>query len=91
MPELVEVDVIESGTVLELTVITPRPPTIVEIGGGSAIIRQQFSPPVTFAGHFRIKADGTFQLWNQDQNLWHTISISGIAGAETLDISAGEA
>lgn len=45
----------------------------------------------TVAGKYRIKDDGTWQLWNPDQNLFHTISISGAAGAEILNIGAGEA
>lgn len=56
------------------------------------------SPPIetlyayrTVAGKYRIKDDGTFQLWNPDQNLFHTLSISGAAGEEILSIGAGEA
>ena len=45
----------------------------------------------TVAGKYRIKADGTFQIWNADQSLFHTLTLSGAAGAETLGISAGEA
>lgn len=49
-----------------------------------------FNPPITFPGHWRVKADGTFQLWNPDQSKWHTILIGGLAGAEFITISAGE-
>jgi hypothetical protein len=44
----------------------------------------------TIAGKYRIKADGTFQLWNADQSLFHTLTLSGDAGEETLNIAAGE-
>lgn len=44
----------------------------------------------TVATKYRIKNDGTFQLWNPDQSKWHALSLSGAAGAETLSIAAGE-
>jgi hypothetical protein len=43
-----------------------------------------------FPGKMRIKADGSFQLWNPDQLTWHTLGIGGLAGAEYITISAGE-
>lgn len=46
--------------------------------------------PSTVAGKYRIKDDGTFQLWNGTQNKWHSLAISGAAGAEVLTIAAGE-
>ena len=45
----------------------------------------------TVAGKYRIKTDGTFELWNADQSLWHALTISGALGAEQLNIAAGEA
>jgi len=45
----------------------------------------------TVAAKYRIKSDGTIQLWNADQSLFHTLTITGAAGAETLSIAAGEA
>ncbi len=45
----------------------------------------------TVAGKYRIKDDGSWQLWNADQSLFHTITVSGAAGAETFSIAAGEA
>jgi hypothetical protein len=41
--------------------------------------------------HLRIKADGSFQLWNPDQSKWHTLLVHGLAGAEYLTIGIGEA
>lgn len=38
----------------------------------------------------RIKTDGSFQLWNPTQSKFHTISVSGAAGEEVLEIGAGE-
>lgn len=38
----------------------------------------------------RIKADGSFQLWNPDQSKWHELKIGGLAGAEYIVIGAGE-
>ncbi len=45
---------------------------------------------LTVAGKYRIKGDGTFQLWNATQSKWHTLAITGAAGAEALTIGAGE-
>jgi len=53
----------------------------------------QIDPPVanfTLAGKLRIKADGSFQLWNPDQGKWHSLEVHGTAGAEYITISAGE-
>lgn len=44
----------------------------------------------TVAGKYRIKADGTFQLWNATQSKWHALTLSGAAGEEILSIGAGE-
>ena len=44
----------------------------------------------TVATKYRIKGDGSFQLWNPDQSKWHTLSLSGAAGAELLTIGDGE-
>ena len=45
---------------------------------------------LTVAGHYRIKSDGSFQLWNATQSKWHTITITGAVGAEAISIAAGE-
>jgi hypothetical protein len=45
---------------------------------------------LTVAGHYRIKTDGSFQLWNATQSKWHTITITGAMGAEAISIAAGE-
>jgi hypothetical protein len=53
----------------------------------------QISPPEAafiLPGKMRIKADGSFQLWNPDQNKWHTLLCGGAAGGEYLTIGAGE-
>lgn len=44
----------------------------------------------TVAGKYRIKSDGTFQLWNATQSKFHTLTLSGAAGAEIIAIAAGE-
>jgi hypothetical protein len=41
-------------------------------------------------GLYRLQ-NGALQLWNATQSKWHTLSISGAAGEETLDIGPGEA
>jgi hypothetical protein len=48
-------------------------------------------PPLSMAGKYRFKPDGTFQLWNADQNKFHTITVTGAAQAETISVGAGEA
>lgn len=45
---------------------------------------------LTVAGHYRFKSDGSFQLWNATQSKWHTVGITGTAGAEAIQIAAGE-
>lgn len=45
----------------------------------------------TVAGKYRIKDNGTFQLWNTTQSAWHTLTITGPVGAEALEIAAAEA
>jgi hypothetical protein len=53
----------------------------------------QIDPPVAawiLPGKIRIKADGSLQLWNSDQNKWHTLSVGGAVGGEYLMIGAGE-
>lgn len=42
------------------------------------------------AARYRFKADGTFQLWNPDQNKWCAVTVGGTAGNEVLRIGAGE-
>lgn len=43
-----------------------------------------------YTGKFRIKTDGTFQLYNPDSAKYHTLSLSGNNGSVTIIISAGE-
>lgn len=45
---------------------------------------------LTVVGKYRIKGDGSFQLWNATQNKFHSLTLSGAAGAEVLSIGAGE-
>ena len=45
---------------------------------------------LTVATKYRIKTDGSFQLWNATQSKWHTIGVAGASGAEALTIGAGE-
>ena len=40
-------------------------------------------------GLYRLR-NGALQLWNATQNKWHTVSVSGVAGSETLDLGPGE-
>ena len=52
----------------------------------------QIGPPAlnwTLSG-LRVKADGSFQLWNPDQLKWHTLQVRGLAGAEYITIGAAE-
>lgn len=44
-----------------------------------------FELPVVLPG-MRIKADGSFQLWNPDQSKYFTILIRGAAGQEYIDL-----
>jgi hypothetical protein len=44
----------------------------------------------TVATKYRIKSDGSFQLWNPTQSAWHSLALSGAVGAEVLAIGAGE-
>lgn len=46
---------------------------------------------LTVAGKYRIKANGTFELWNADQAAWCALTVAGALGAEILNIAAGEA
>ncbi|HSI10723.1 MAG TPA: hypothetical protein VK961_01705 [Chthoniobacter sp.] len=46
--------------------------------------------PRTVAGKYRLKSDGSLQLWNATESKWHSLTISGAAGAEVLSIGAGE-
>jgi hypothetical protein len=39
---------------------------------------------------FRMKPDGTLQVYNPDQSKFHTIQVRGTAGAEYITIGAGE-
>lgn len=40
--------------------------------------------------NYRVSAGGNFQLWNPTQSKWHTIWITGAAGAEQVTLGAGE-
>lgn len=40
-------------------------------------------------GLYRLR-NGALQLWNATQSKWHTLSVSGVAGSETLDLGPGE-
>jgi hypothetical protein len=44
---------------------------------------------VPTGGIYRLQ-NGALQLWNATQSKWHTLSISGAAGEETIDIGPGE-
>jgi hypothetical protein len=44
--------------------------------------------PLAFAAFVRING-GYLQLWNPDQNLWHSVLVRGAAGVEYLEILAG--
>lgn len=69
-------------------VIIPRPEIIkVSVAVGTSA---GFILPLELSG-MRIKADGSFQLWNSDQSLYHTILVQGNAGEEYITIGAGEA
>lgn len=46
--------------------------------------------PRFVAGQYRIQTGGSLQLWNATENKWHSLTISGAAGAEVLSIGAGE-
>jgi hypothetical protein len=72
--------------------VPPQLVTQIEVFGGlfASFTGGGFTPPITFPGSWRVKADGTFQLWNPDQSLWHTLLVHGLATAEYLTISAGE-
>ena len=86
--------------IVEIGIITPRPVSV-DTGGpmiGKPIqqievmmVTASMSSLLPFAfGNWRVKQDGTFELKNTTTGLWHPISISGAAGAEVIDIYAGE-
>ena len=52
----------------------------------------QIGPPVAnwALSGFRVKADGSFQLWNPDQSAWHTLHVRGLAGGEYITIGAAD-
>ncbi len=43
-----------------------------------------------YALKFRVKSDGSFQLYNTTTSKYHTLSISGADGAVVLAFAAGE-
>lgn len=49
------------------------------LDGGNPVLSSTFA---RFSG-------GYLQLWNSDQNKWHTITVQGAAGAEYIQIAAG--
>lgn len=42
-------------------------------------------------GKYRFKEDGSFQLWNDDQMGYQTLTIGGVAGEEYINIGDVEA
>lgn len=44
----------------------------------------------TVTGKYRIKDDGTVELWNASQGQWQPLTLTGAAGAEILTIGGGE-
>lgn len=83
--------------VIDFSTLVPTPTGVVPIimGGtgattAAAALVNLFASGITFAGHWRVKADGTPQFWNADQNKFHTITVTGLAGLENISISAGE-
>lgn len=64
-----------------------------EIAGAGSIAQAAARANLGLGGDtkWRVKSDGSLQLWNADQALFHTISVIGAAGAEQLSIGAGEA
>ena len=54
------------------------------------LIMDDLPAPMVWAS-VRIKADGTLQIWNPDQSTFHSLLVRGAAGAEYLEIGAGEA
>jgi len=48
-----------------------------------------FTLPLQLDG-MRITEDGYLQLFNSDQNKYHTVLVQGDAGAEYITIGAGE-
>jgi len=42
------------------------------------------------ASGFRVRSDGSFQVYNPDQSKWHSLKVRGTAGAEYIEIGAGE-
>lgn len=85
--ELLRVDCIVNAAVLDPASETP-PNRIDFWSKTEADARFAFK---TVAAKYRFKADGTVELWNPDQNLFHPLTIAGAAGAEILNIGAGEA
>jgi hypothetical protein len=52
---------------------------------------KQATPQLLFARvQWRVKSDGSFQIFNPDQSKFHTLTVRGSAGAEYLTIGAGE-
>lgn len=74
----------ESVTLLSFFV----PTVIVKISAENII--GGFTLPLVLAGT-RITAAGYLQLWNSDQNKYHTILVQGGVGEEYITIGAGEA
>jgi hypothetical protein len=74
-----------------VTSVFARQGAVVAVTGDYTL--NQIAPPLsnwTLPGKLRVKADGSFQLWNADQSKWHTLQIHGGAGAEYITIGAGE-
>jgi len=79
-----------SNTVLETLVEGPT--DIVEIispGPQGPASTPEFELPFT-TSFMRIKETGELQIFNPDQNKYHTVQVLGAAGAEYLAIYPGE-
>ena len=65
------------------------------IGDGATVGGNRVSLTSPQQGSFRIKTEGdgtvNLQLWNATTSLWHTLFLTGAAGAIELKIGVGEA
>lgn len=90
MPNVETITVIlPSPTRTTITVVLPAP-IVVSVAAFTNVVTTGLKLPLTLAG-MRITADGRFQLFNPDQNKYHTISVAGGVGEEYMEIAAGEA
>lgn len=90
MPNVETITVIlPSPTRTTITVVLPAP-IVVSVAAFTNVVTTGLKLPLILAG-MRITADGRFQLFNPDQNKYHTISVAGGVGEEYMEIAAGEA